>query len=214
MSAETPAAEAETTTPGGDPDAPTVDGFPLREDGSFDAGAAPDELIAEWITNEKATVEDLVAAAAGDPALAARVLEGEKVATEGEPRKTAVTKLEAIIEPPTTDDDKRYGLILTLEGAPATAHFIPGVPGYFRPDSPTPVGGDGELTLDYAQTLHEGTEPLKLVEIAKSKVAAAVETAKQDLAEGRDAVAETRATKPTGEEAARVAAEQDALKGA
>jgi hypothetical protein len=47
--------------------------------------------------------------------------------------------------------NKRYGLVLTLEGAPGTPHTIPGLPGYFRADVPTPVGGENELSLDAAK---------------------------------------------------------------
>lgn len=47
---------------------------------------------------------------------------------------------------------KRYGLLLNLGGAPNAPHTIPGWPGLFRPDVPTPVGGAGDrLTLEEAK---------------------------------------------------------------
>jgi hypothetical protein len=53
---------------------------------------------------------------------------------------------------------KRQGLRLkndgeNLGGAPATPHVIPGWPGYYRHDVATPVGGDGEITLEAAKEL-------------------------------------------------------------
>ena len=61
--------------------------------------------------------------------------------------------------------DKRYGLRLTLGGAPNTPHLVPGLPGYFRPDVPTPVGGDGELTLEAAREVSKSNSPVELVEL-------------------------------------------------
>lgn len=60
----------------------------------------------------------------------------------------------------------KHGLRLTLGGAPATPHFVLGVPGFFWPGEPTPVGGDGDaITLDDARRYSDDeTIPLELVE--------------------------------------------------
>lgn len=44
-------------------------------------------------------------------------------------------------------------LRLTLGGAPNMPQQIPGVPGLYRPDRPTPVDGPGEVSLDEARQL-------------------------------------------------------------
>ena len=43
------------------------------------------------------------------------------------------------------------GLRLTLGHAPASPHIVPGLRGFFSPDEPTPLGGDGELSVDDAK---------------------------------------------------------------
>lgn len=57
-------------------------------------------------------------------------------------------------------------LVLTLGGAPATWHQIVGLPGWYHIDHPTPVGGEGELSLEQAKDhdAHEGTA-VKLVQV-------------------------------------------------
>src|SRR5256885_15085732 len=63
---------------------------------------------------------------------------------------------------------------LTLGGAPASPHVIVGLPGYYMPNEPTPVGGDGELSVEEA---HEAAaEPgmhLEVVDVAASEIEAA-----------------------------------------
>lgn len=46
---------------------------------------------------------------------------------------------------------KRYGLRLTLPGAPNTPHTIAGLQGYYWPTMATPVGEAGELPLEVAR---------------------------------------------------------------
>lgn len=104
----------------------------------------------------------------------------------------------------------RYGLVLDLPGAPETPHVIPGVAGYYRPNIPTPVGGDGELTLDAAKELDKGSEHLRLVEIAPKDVEAAEKVAADTLKEARN-------TKPAGRSGAEMSRnydESEAQKGA
>lgn len=58
------------------------------------------------------------------------------------------------------------GLRFTLPGAPDVPHFVPGVQGMYSPTQPTPVGGDGELTVEEAQALHDDVSvPLELVDV-------------------------------------------------
>ena len=62
--------------------------------------------------------------------------------------------------------EKNYGLRLTVAGAPNTPHTVGQVPGLFRPDIPTPVGGPGELDLKFARELDaDKSIPLELVEV-------------------------------------------------
>jgi hypothetical protein len=61
---------------------------------------------------------------------------------------------------------KNYGLRLTLGGAPAVPHTVPGVPGFFRPDEPTPVGDDHPVSLVWARELDKDESvELELVEL-------------------------------------------------
>lgn len=58
----------------------------------------------------------------------------------------------------------RFGLRLTMPGAANAPHTIRGVRGEYRPDVPTPVGGQGEMTIEYARKLDkEPKVPLELV---------------------------------------------------
>ena len=66
---------------------------------------------------------------------------------------------------------KTFGLVLDLPGAPLTDHVVNGVYGVYHPERPTPVGGGlGEVSLDEAKRL--GADPgcpLRLVEIDENK---------------------------------------------
>lgn len=55
------------------------------------------------------------------------------------------------------DDGKHYALIHDARPdkdgnptVPNTPHLIPTLPGFYRPDRPTPIGGPGEVTLEQA----------------------------------------------------------------
>lgn len=52
-----------------------------------------------------------------------------------------------------SSEAKFYGLRLTLPGAPNTPHMVAGLPGWYWPDKPTPVGGFGEPRLEHAKKL-------------------------------------------------------------
>lgn len=51
---------------------------------------------------------------------------------------------------------KVKGLRLTVGGAPLTPHVVPGLPGFYYPHKATPVGGDGEATLEQAKRAADG----------------------------------------------------------
>lgn len=106
---------------------------------------------------------------------------------------------------------KRWGLRLDLPGAPSTAHTVPGLPGYFYPDAPTPVGEVGELPLDAARELDkdEGC-PLELIEIKPSEVEDAEKLAAESVKEGRKGLQAAQRDGFKGAEKARAADEADA----
>lgn len=104
---------------------------------------------------------------------------------------------------------KRYGLRLVFPGAPPTNHVVPGVPGYFNTETPTPVGDEGEIPLDEAkQFAKDKGDVLELVEIKDVK--AAEEHAATSLIEGRTGIVAAAQTEDPG----RVADEREALKEA
>jgi hypothetical protein len=103
---------------------------------------------------------------------------------------------------------KTYGLRLTLPGAPATPHTIPGVPGLYRPDVPTPVGDGTPVPLDRAREI--AADPatyLELVEIAKRDEPAAIEAAAAAVDAATNAVATVDTTDPGTAERAEVETE-------
>ena len=108
---------------------------------------------------------------------------------------------------------KRQGLRLSLPGAPNTPHTVPGVPGYFYPDAPTPVGLAGEIELPAAKELagDEGV-PLELIEIKASEVEAAEELAAKTLTEGRKGLIVAQRQGFEGAEKARAKDEHDSNK--
>jgi len=109
----------------------------------------------------------------------------------------------------------RKGLILTLGGAPNTPHFFPqsGLPGFYRPDAPTPVGADGEVELDHAKEAHDGPLPVKLVDIPASEVAPAEKRAKRDHAEAVRGIARAAREAHAPQEQDHIEAAQVATKG-
>ncbi len=110
-----------------------------------------------------------------------------------------------------------HGLHLTLPGAPDTPHVVPGVPGFYRPGQPTPVGGDGDpVTLQRARELAaDGGVPLGLVEMTAQEATEARAAAARHGDESRAALTQARvdarATGTTPEERERLADEAAAL---
>jgi len=66
-------------------------------DVDFDASEAGEHEIAEYITEQRLTVDETVALSGGDPVVAQRILEAESVASGGDSRKGVVAGLEAVI---------------------------------------------------------------------------------------------------------------------
>ena len=60
----------------------------------------------------------------------------------------------------------------TLGNAPSTWHVVVGLPGYFHPDIPSPVGGPLEATVEEAKAASKDKGcPVSLVEITEDEAA-------------------------------------------
>jgi hypothetical protein len=109
---------------------------------------------------------------------------------------------------------KRYGLILTLGGAPASPHVVSPLPGYYRPDVPHLVGEPGDdLTLEEAKEAAKEHDSLKLVEVSATKESQAEEVAANDLSAGRNALIDARNDGRASDAPSRAQDEASALKG-
>lgn len=109
---------------------------------------------------------------------------------------------------------KRYGLVLTLGNAPTTPHRVEGVPGFFYPDVPTPVGAENEIPLDEARRIGKSSIDLELVEIPASEVKAAEDKRAETLEAVRLGLVENRKLRPKGGDAVQHVDEQQALAAA
>lgn len=65
---------------------------------TFDARAADVDQAAEWLRSERPKASDVVDAAHDDPEAAQTLLEAERIASNGDPRKTVEQPLQAIID--------------------------------------------------------------------------------------------------------------------
>lgn len=104
---------------------------------------------------------------------------------------------------------KRYGLKLALPGAPQTPHTVPGVNGFFMPNVATPVGGPGEIPLEFARRLDaDESMHLELVELTEAEATEA--RAQQDAIRqaSREGVIAALRTGVEGDEQDRVASEK------
>ena len=109
---------------------------------------------------------------------------------------------------------KRYGLILTLGGAPATPHVVSPLPGYYRPDVPHLVGeADDDLTLAEARAAAKEHDSLELVEVSTETEKQAVEIAARDIHAGRNGLIDARRDGRAGDAPSRAQDEAAALKG-
>ena len=84
-------------------------------------------------------------------------------------------------------------LVLTLGGAPAAAHRVEDLPGYYRPDTPTPVGGPGEASVEQAQVLHAAPgAPVALVYLTDKQLDDARARSAQDVLAARNGLLAAR----------------------
>ncbi|MBA3689784.1 MAG: hypothetical protein H0W82_00025 [Actinobacteria bacterium] len=107
---------------------------------------------------------------------------------------------------------KHQGLRLNLGGAPAEAHHVVGLHGWFWPDEVTPVGGEGEITLEQAKKAakDKGT-PVELVDMTEAEADKRRKEIEQFRAFARRAL---RTTTPySADEADRKQAEQASAAG-
>ena len=91
-------------------------------------------------------------------------------------------------------DGKHYALRLTLGGAPATLHLIPGL-GYVHGDRPAPVGEPGEPSLERA--VEASKDPgcaVELVELSEGEAADARERMRDDVHAANRELARVRRT--------------------
>lgn len=73
-------------------------------------------------------------------------------------------------------DKKVQAARLTLGNAPNTWHVVVGLPGFYHPQHPTPIGDPGELTEEQAKESHkDGGCPLELLTISPSEATKARE---------------------------------------
>lgn len=74
------------------------DGSELEPDENLiDIGTASVEELADWIREERPVANDVVRASEGDPELAKKLLEAESQAKDGQPRKSVLEGLTAVI---------------------------------------------------------------------------------------------------------------------
>jgi hypothetical protein len=69
----------------------------VEEEELLDVNTASVDDLADWIRNERPTVNDVVQASGGDPEVAKKLLEAESLATDGEPRKGVLEGLTAVV---------------------------------------------------------------------------------------------------------------------
>lgn len=118
-------------------------------------------------------------------------------------------------------EKKHYGLLLVRGNAAQCPHtvleptekaFVP-VPGLYRPDRPTPVGGRGEVSLDQARKLDKNKAvALKLVEIPAKDIEKLREQAEDDRDKARQAALALR-KQARGSETEQVKDELEAATG-
>lgn len=117
--------------------------------------------------------------------------------------------------PPKKQAPDEWGLRLTLPGATGEPYHVAGAPGLYRRDTPRPVGGDGEMSVDAARALADTCDILELVDMTATEAAAArgVFDADHQAATSalRDAVRHAAETGTTDEETERIADQAAAL---
>lgn len=77
---------------------------------------------------------------------------------------------------------------------PQTWHTVVGLPGFYFPGQPTPIGGVGEATDAQAQSAHDDAgNPLRVVEITEQEAAERREAHARHIRDARAALAVVRA---------------------
>lgn len=69
----------------------------IEDEELLDTETASVEDLADWIRSERPTINDVVQASGGDPAVAQKLLEAESQATDGQPRKGVLEGLSSVI---------------------------------------------------------------------------------------------------------------------
>lgn len=93
------------------------------------------------------------------------------------------------------------GLRLTLGGAPAVHHFVPGLPGLYHPVHPTPITAAG---ISPEQAKAADADPgmhLELVDIPSKDIGRLTDLHDQAIIESRGGISEARRTALPGPEA-------------
>ncbi len=110
---------------------------------------------------------------------------------------------------------KHQGLLLTIGGAPNTPHVLEGLPGYYFPAVPHPVGDGCDLSVEDAQAAAKSRpSALKLVEIKPGDLESARQIHADALAAGRNELPVARRDGRAADDASRTKDQTDAVKGA
>lgn len=111
--------------------------------------------------------------------------------------------------------NKRHGIRLILGGAPNTAHTLAGLRGFYRPDTPTPVGEPGDVIEDLDEAkkaVAARKDVIEMVEIPADQIAAAVAQVEADLVAGANGLAAARQDGRASDDSSRFADEKNAVK--
>lgn len=108
---------------------------------------------------------------------------------------------------------KHQGLLFVYPGAPNTPHVIEGLPGYYSPAVPHPVGDD--LSLEAAKAaVKQHPDLLKLVDIPAGKVEEAAAHHRGLVSAGRNELVQARRDGRAQDDVTRTKDEHDAVKEA
>jgi hypothetical protein len=111
-----------------------------------------------------------------------------------------------------TDQAGPLGVVFTMPGAPETPHIITGVRGVYRPGVPTPIGGEGELSLEEVNAAIANGAPLEIVKIPKGELDDARARVSEDLMAARTGAVEARNEDLVGAEAGTLTDHIEAVK--
>jgi hypothetical protein len=110
---------------------------------------------------------------------------------------------------------KLYGLLLKLGGAPNTPHVLEGLPGYYYPEVPHPVGEGCDISLEAARAAaKEHSDALELVVIPAGSIEEARALHGEAKAAGRNELREASRDGRARDDVSRTEDEHDAVKEA